>query len=67
MNGNYKNKYVRIKLKGGSFTGKVSTEYQDVIDDHTREGWRFVQAFSPAVMGYGASTFVDLIFEKRVT
>ena len=40
---------------------------ENVIDEQARQGWRFVQAFAPAVVGYGASKYVDLIFEKRVS
>ncbi len=57
-------KYVRLKIRGGGWTGSFDTEYQGIIDAHAREGWRFIQAFAPAVMGYGASRYVDLIFEK---
>ncbi|MCP5548480.1 MAG: DUF4177 domain-containing protein [Akkermansiaceae bacterium] len=60
-------KYVRHKLIGGGWSGKFRTDYQDVIDEQARQGWRFVQAFAPAVVGYGASKYVDLIFEKRVS
>ena len=63
----YTYKYVRFPLKGGSWNGKFAEDYQGTIDEHAQQGWRFVQAFAPAVLGYGASKFVDLIFEKRVS
>lgn len=64
---NYTYKYVRQKLKGGSWNGQFSQAYQEIIDAHAQDGWRFVQAFAPAIVGYGAASYVDLIFERRVT
>lgn len=52
----YEYKYVRIKLKGEGFTGKFSESYQNEINACARDGWRFVQAFALAVVGYGASS-----------
>jgi len=65
MDKRYEYKYVRVKLRGGGFTGKFSESYQNEIDARAREGWRFVQAFAPAVVGYGASSYSDLIFERE--
>lgn len=62
----YEYKYVRVKLVGGGFTGKFSESYQDHINACARDGWRFVQAFAPAVVGTGASSYMDLIFEREV-
>lgn len=56
--------FVRLPVKGGFLRGGFSEAYQDVIREHAREGWRFVQAYAPAVAGYGASRKVDLIFER---
>jgi len=64
MAAQYEYKFIRFKLKGGGFTGNYSMDYQHEIVNHARDGWRFVQAFSPAVVGYGASKYVDLIFER---
>jgi len=61
----YEYKYIRVKLKGGGFTGKFSESYQNEIAACARDGWRFVQAFAPAVVGYGASSYADLIFERE--
>ena len=66
MDEKFSYKYVRIKLRGGTWNGQFDSEYQNSIDEHAAQGWRFVQAFAPAVAGYGSARFVDLIFEKRV-
>lgn len=62
----YEYKYVRVKLKGGAFTGNFNESYQDQINTLAIDGWRFVQAFAPAVRGYGASSYADLIFEREL-
>ena len=66
MSKRYEYKYVRVKLKGGGFSGRFSEEYQNEISLNASEGWRFVQAFAPAVVGYGSSSYTDLIFEREL-
>jgi len=66
MTKRYEYKYVRVKLKGRGITGKFNESYQDQINTHARDGWRFVQAFTPAYVGYGISSYADLIFEREV-
>ena len=66
MEDKYEYKFVRVRLEGGTWTGQFAKEYQHEITENAVSGWRFVQCFAPAVKGYGASQFVDLIFEKRV-
>ena len=60
----YEYDFVRLKLRGGAFSGKFDQDYQEIIKERARVGWRFVQCFAPAIVGYGASSYVDLIFER---
>ena len=62
----YEYKFVSVKLKGGTWTGKAKEDYRQDITDNARDGWRFVQAFAPAVGGYGAAGYADLIFERAI-
>ncbi|MBI5094968.1 MAG: DUF4177 domain-containing protein [Candidatus Hydrogenedentes bacterium] len=64
MAGKYEYRFVRVKV-GGGFFGGLSTDYQQVIEQHARNGWRFVQAYAPATAGYGRSVLCDLIFERE--
>ena len=41
-------------------------EYQDVVHDRARKGWRLVQVFAPSFGAYGVSKYVELIFERPV-
>jgi hypothetical protein len=57
----YKHLYVRAKI-GGFVT---ASNYKELIDKYSQEGWRFVTAI-PAVLGiYGKIKEVDLVFEKQ--
>ncbi len=67
MKNNYEYDFIRVRLKGGFFTGKISLEYQQTIKERSILGWRFVQCFAPAVAGYGSSVYVDLIFERPIS
>jgi hypothetical protein len=62
----YDYKFVSVKLRGGTWTGKPKEDYRQDILNNARDGWRFVQAFAPAVGGYGFSGYADLIFEREI-
>lgn len=61
----YTYKYVRIHL-GGFLATKPNRDYKKVIEEYSREGWRFVQIFAPAITGYGKASYYELIFEKAM-
>lgn len=60
----YEYKYVKIELKSAFWTNKPKQAYHEIIDEHARQGWRFVQIFAPATSGYGSASYFELIFEK---
>lgn len=51
-------------MKSGLFGSKPRQDYQEVIETHAKEGWRFKQIFAPATKGYGSAAYFELIFEK---
>ena len=57
---------VRIDIHVGLFENKPEEDYMDIIQSYAGRGWRFVQAFAPGVGGYGASRWIDLIFEREI-
>jgi len=59
-------KFVSVKLRGGTWTGKAKEGYRADIVSNARDGWRFVQAFAPGVSAYGSTSNADLIFEREV-
>jgi hypothetical protein len=55
-------KFVRIDV---SFWQKPQGDYQKIIEEHTQEGWRFVQVFAPGLSSAGNVKYFDLIFERE--
>ncbi|ADE53306.1 DUF4177 domain-containing protein [Coraliomargarita akajimensis] len=66
MNQQFEYSYIEVKLSGGYWSGAPDRAYRKIIDAKANEGWRFVQAFAPAVGGYGKASKVDLIFERKL-
>lgn len=60
----YEYKFVQISLKAGFKGRRPLGNYHQIIEEHAREGWRLVQVFAPAISGYGAAEYYELIFEK---
>lgn len=61
---NFEYKFVRL---GEGFLGVrkgAKSTYQEVIDQHAREGWRLVQIFAPGIGAYGAAKYYEIIFER---
>lgn len=63
----YEYKFVKIDVKLHAFKGVTPKEdYQEIIHQHSRDGWRLVQIFAPPIKGYGMADFYELIFEREV-
>lgn len=62
----YKYEFVRIELRSGLFRSKPKENYQNIINDYAKNGWKFKQIFAPSTSGYGSSSYFELIFEKKV-
>ncbi|MDA7027561.1 DUF4177 domain-containing protein [Bacillus sp. CLL-7-23] len=58
----YEYKFVKVELS--KLNRKPKENYQDIITNHAKEGWRLVQIFAPATSGYGAATYFEIIFER---
>ena len=62
----YEYKFVR-KGEGWLTVRRDGREnYQDIVHEHARDGWRLVQIFAPGIGGYGAAKYFELVFERRV-
>lgn len=57
--------YKFIRLKASFFNRRPERDYQEVIKEEAKSGWRLVQIFAPATFGYGAVGYYELIFEKE--
>jgi len=65
MNQRYEYKFIRL---GEGFLGvrkSAQQEYQKVIEDHARQGWRLVQIFAPGTGVYGTAKYFEVILERE--
>jgi len=63
----YEYKFIRLG-EGWQMVKKEAREsYQSVIEEHAVDGWRLVQIFAPAIGGYGAAKYFEIILERRVS
>ena len=62
---NYEYTFYKIKMKG-LFAMKPEEDYHEIIAQHVKEGWRLIQIFAPAIYGYGAARYFELIFERKI-
>ncbi|MED0958348.1 DUF4177 domain-containing protein [Bacillus paramycoides] len=63
----FKYKFVKIELTWGFTRSKPTEDYQEIIQEHARDGWRFVQIFTPPIGGSGHPEYLELIFEKKIS
>lgn len=61
----YEYKFIRLELKG-FIESKPRQDYHQIVTDHAKEGWRFVQILTPPTGAYGSATHFELIFEKQI-
>lgn len=55
-------KYIYVKSKvGGIFS---TSNHREIIDEYSKDGWRFVTAIPTSSGGYGQIISYDLVFEK---
>lgn len=65
--GLYEYKFVRVDVDG-MFTRKPKADYQLLIEQYAKDGWRLVQIFAPAVSikAGGVPDYFELILEKEI-
>lgn len=56
--------YMFLRIEFGRLSTKPKENYQDVIQEHAREGWRFVQLLTPDLSISGVTSYYDLVFER---
>jgi hypothetical protein len=66
MQQRYEYEFVRLGEGWMGVKKSAREEYQQLIRDYAREGWRLVQVFAPGTGGYGAAKYYELILEREV-
>ena len=59
----YKYEFVRVKAR--FLSREPSQDYQEIINNKAKDGWKFIQIFSPGTGYYGTAGYYELIFEKE--
>ena len=65
MKREYDYKFVRLGQGWLGVKSSALKDYQRVIEDHARDGWRLVQVFAPGTGAYGMSKYIEVILERR--
>jgi hypothetical protein len=67
----YEYKFVRTGEYGGSalfgVRDKDRKDYEHIVHEHAKDGWRLVQIFAPGVAAFGAARYYEFIFEREKT
>ncbi|PEF45184.1 hypothetical protein CON22_18050 [Bacillus cereus] len=59
----YTYKFVKIEINIWKLQAKE--DYKTIIEEHAKNGWRFVQIFAPEIKNL-RSDYLEIIFEKEV-
>ncbi len=62
----YEYKFYRIDLKIKIRGAVLEEDYQEIVKDHAKQGYRLVQVFAPPIKGYGVADYFELIFERKI-
>ncbi|EMN7728507.1 DUF4177 domain-containing protein [Bacillus cereus] len=60
-------KFVKVEFHWGLTRSKLAEDYQEIIQEHARDDWRFVQIVVPTIGSSGQPEYFDLIFEKKIS
>jgi hypothetical protein len=66
MQQKYEYKFVRLGEGWLNARRAAREDYQQVIQQYAREGWRLVQVFAPGIGGYGAAKYFEIILEREI-
>ena len=58
--------YKFIKIEFTKLSSKPKLNYQDVIRENAKDGWKFIQLIAPelATSGIGTASYYELVFER---
>jgi hypothetical protein len=62
----YEYKFIRLGEGLLGVRRSAKDQYQQIIHEHARDGWRLVQIFAPGLGGYGAAKYFEIIFEREI-
>ncbi|PFE01333.1 DUF4177 domain-containing protein [Bacillus cereus] len=54
--------YKFVKIEVDKWKGQPKEDYKRIIAEHSEDGWKLVQIFTPAIAGY--ANYFEIIFER---
>lgn len=66
MTRRYEYKFARLGEGWLGVRSEARQTYQDVVQEHARDGWRLVQIFAPGTGAYGAAKYFELVLEREI-
>ncbi|MFC1493573.1 DUF4177 domain-containing protein [candidate division KSB1 bacterium] len=65
MSRRYEYKFERLGEGMLGVKKSAKKEYQEIIHEHARQGWRLVQIFAPGIAAYGSAKYYEMVFERE--
>ncbi|MCP4727294.1 MAG: DUF4177 domain-containing protein [bacterium] len=65
MSRRFEYKFERIGEGVFAVKKAAKKEYQEIVHEHARQGWKLVQIFAPGIAAYGSAKYYEMIFEKE--
>lgn len=60
----YEYKFVKVEFR--TFKLEPKEDYQAIVSDYAKEGWRLMQVLTPPTVGYGTIGYYEFVFERKV-
>ena len=60
----YEYKFVKVKLS--TFKLKPEKDYEAMVNDYAKQGWRLKQVLTPPTVGYGTIGYYEFVFEREI-
>ncbi len=60
----YEYKFVKVKLSG--FKLEPEEDYEVMVSNYAKEGWRLMQVLAPPTTGYGIAGYYEFVFERQI-
>ena len=58
--------YQLVSIPVGSFTSKPKKDYQEIVHNYAKQGWKLHSIFTPPFRNDGIATTMELIFERSL-
>lgn len=60
----YEYKFVKVQFSGMKLEPKE--DYQVMVNNYAKDGWRLIQVLTPPTIGYGTLGYYEFVFERQI-